>query len=349
MDRSAARPFSDWPDRELVVAFKSGDADAYDEMYHRYGARVAGVCRRMLHNTEDAHEAAQETFLKAYQGLPRFNGNYQLGAWLVRIASNVCVDQLRLRTRRTDIAALPNQDGPLEREPGPEEVVGAGDRAFSTLSEIQPLYARALAMRGIEGMSHKEIAAQLSMTPMQVKALLHRARDSFKRAWEAASGWALAPLAMLRSNLLGSERNASAAGHMGVLSGVGTPLLAEKVAASAIVVAAAIAGVTGGHMTFGRPETAAPNISANAVDEDLHAVKLAEAQERSVGQARVTDLVALLEEVKKKVPEPPPPPEDDGDDDPGENNDPGPGDVDRASREVVRTIKRTVEDLNPLP
>ena len=74
-------------DRELVIAFKAGDPDAYDEMYRRYSARVGSVCRRMLTNREDAQEATQETFLKAYLALPEFNGNYRLGAWLGRIAS----------------------------------------------------------------------------------------------------------------------------------------------------------------------------------------------------------------------------------------------------------------------
>src|SRR5919106_4201289 len=87
-------------ERELADAFKRGDEDAYTAIYERYFPRVLSVCRRMLGNPDDAQEAAQEAFLRIYQGLPRFNGRYRLGAWAVRIATNVCLDQLRARSRR---------------------------------------------------------------------------------------------------------------------------------------------------------------------------------------------------------------------------------------------------------
>src|SRR3712207_9131441 len=61
-------------DRDLVLAFKAGSRAAYDEMYERYRSRVYGVCRRILRDPQDAEEAAQETFLRAYQALHRFNG-----------------------------------------------------------------------------------------------------------------------------------------------------------------------------------------------------------------------------------------------------------------------------------
>ena len=112
-------PFRAMEDRDLVIAFKAGDPDAYDEMYRRYSARVGGVCRRMLTNREDAQEAVQETFLKAYLALPEFNGNYRLGAWLGRIASNVCVDQLRARARSASLVPLQADAGVLAVESSP--------------------------------------------------------------------------------------------------------------------------------------------------------------------------------------------------------------------------------------
>src|SRR5918992_717224 len=143
-------------DRELVVAFKAGDPDAYDEMYRRYSGRVGGVCRRMLANREDAQEAVQETFLKAYLALPEFNGNYRLGAWLGRIASNVCVDQLRARARAANVVQLHPEAGALAVEDSAEDVVVRdGPEVAEQIGDLQPLHARALVLRGVEGLSHR--------------------------------------------------------------------------------------------------------------------------------------------------------------------------------------------------
>lgn len=343
--RGTAAP--EWPDRDLVVAFKAGERWAYDEMYRRYGARVEGICRRMLGNVEDAHEATQETFLKAYQGLPRFNGNYKLGAWLSRIAANVCLDQIRARGRRATLVPLPSEDAAHEVDPGPEDLVASGDRAFSTLDEIQPLHAQALALRAIEGMSHKEMAYRLDMSPQQVKALLHRARDSFKRAWESASGWLVAPLIGLRSVLSSSEKSGTAGAPAVLVGSSATPLLAEKVAASAIVVAAALSGMTTGDSDVSPP----PNLDAVVVEsQDVEEVeappatvesKVASIADKSV----VDDVAALLEEVQEST-------EDegseekkgDGDGD-GDNGGLDPDDPRKAGTKVVKTVKEQIDDV----
>src|ERR671918_1728289 len=95
-------------EKDLALAFKRGERDAYDSIHGRYEARVYSVCKRMLGNPDDAQEAAQEAFIRIYQGLPRFNGRYRLGAWIVRITTNVCLDHLRSRSRR------PSDPTPLE-------------------------------------------------------------------------------------------------------------------------------------------------------------------------------------------------------------------------------------------
>jgi RNA polymerase sigma-70 factor (ECF subfamily) len=186
-------------DRDLVLEFKAGVPGAYDEMYRRHSARVARVCKRILDNSQDAEEATQETFLRAYQALPRFNGQFQLGAWLARIATNVCVDHLRAASR-SHLVALPVADEIAETQEGPEGVVvGEHPRLEVAINEISPLHARALKMRAVQGLSHREIAGRLAMSPQQVKALLHRARHSLRRAWDEAQGWAMAPLWAIKS------------------------------------------------------------------------------------------------------------------------------------------------------
>jgi RNA polymerase sigma-70 factor (ECF subfamily) len=231
-------------DKDLVVAFKAGDPHAYDEMYRRYSARVGGVCRRMLANKEDAQEAVQETFLKAYLALPEFNGNYRLGAWLGRIASNVCVDQLRARSRAANVVPLYPEAGALAAEDSPEDlVVGDGPEIEQQIGALSPLHARALMLRGVEGMSHREIAGRLEMTPSQVKALLHRARRSFKRSWDEAKGWVLAPVVFLRATSRHLRTASQTGSQLAGATATVSPLLAERVAASAVIVAVALSGL----------------------------------------------------------------------------------------------------------
>jgi RNA polymerase sigma-70 factor (ECF subfamily) len=227
-------------DRDLVLAFQAGDKVAYDEMYRRYHLRVFAVCSRVLQNAQDAEEATQETFLRAYQALARFNGNFRLGAWLSKIAANTSVDVLRGKMR-APLVALPDEPEAAGSEFGPEDVVvGHSDRLQEALGEIKPLHATALALRDIQGMSHREMASHLSMSPDQVKALIHRARVALRRAWDRAEGWALAPLLLFRPF---SHRSHEQAGSpfVGVAPTL-SPLLAEKVAATALAVAAVLGG-----------------------------------------------------------------------------------------------------------
>src|SRR5687767_7015316 len=93
-------PTGSFEDKELTLAFQAGQKGAYQAIYERHHPRVSNVCRRMLSDPQDAQDATQETFLRVYQALGRFNGRYQLGAWITRIATNVCLDHLRGGKRR---------------------------------------------------------------------------------------------------------------------------------------------------------------------------------------------------------------------------------------------------------
>ncbi len=186
-------------DKELVLAFKRGESSAYDVIYERHQARVQNVCRRMLSDSHDAQEAAQETFLRVYQALGRFNGRYQLGAWIGRIATNVCLDQLRSKSRK------PAEAAPIETlELAAGEISGDDPEAFvirnaesrrvrKVLDGLAPLHRAAIVLRDFEGFSYGEIAATLKLTEPQVKALLHRARKGFRRSWTSSIASILIP------------------------------------------------------------------------------------------------------------------------------------------------------------
>ncbi|HYI44990.1 MAG TPA: RNA polymerase sigma factor [Actinomycetota bacterium] len=178
--------------KSLVLAYQAGDTSAYDAIYERYEARVKGICRRMLLDPQDVQEASQEAFLRVYQALGRFNGRYELGAWIARITTNVCLDNLRSRGRRPkEMAQLEAIDleGALEGEPEtPETAVirkAEGRRVRKVLASLPPLHRAAIVLRDFEGLSYAEIAGALKISEPQVKALLHRARGRFKRDWSS--------------------------------------------------------------------------------------------------------------------------------------------------------------------
>ncbi|MEA2487456.1 MAG: hypothetical protein QOF16_1110, partial [Actinomycetota bacterium] len=119
----------------------------------------------MLGQPEDAKEASQETFLRVYQGLGRFNGRYQLGPWITRIATNVCLDQLRSRQRKPS-QAMPIEDF-IRFEPAteggvpePEAVVirnFESRRVRKVLESLPPAHRAAIVLRDFEGLSYSEV------------------------------------------------------------------------------------------------------------------------------------------------------------------------------------------------
>ncbi|MDQ4026183.1 MAG: RNA polymerase sigma factor, partial [Actinomycetota bacterium] len=177
-------------DKALALAFQRGDRDAYRAIHDRYHERVERVCRRMLGKREDAQEAAQEAFLRVYVALGKFNGRYQMGAWITRIATNVCLDQIRARSRRP-VEPMPIEDLEPDRvasrsDADPEAVVvrnAESRRVRRVLLGLPPLHRAAIVLRDFEGLSYAEVAVVLGMTECQVKALIHRARKGFRRSW----------------------------------------------------------------------------------------------------------------------------------------------------------------------
>jgi RNA polymerase sigma-70 factor (ECF subfamily) len=233
----------DKEDKELVLAFQGGEKSAYDALYRRHARRVGAICLRILNNRDDAEEATQETFLRAYEALSRFNGEYRVGAWLNRIATNVCLDGLRRRANSPQALASDPPDG----LPTPEAVAERG--GFSRAMErLPPRHASVIRLRAVEDLTYHEMAERLEMSPSQVKSLLFRARASLRRALSSVEGWAMAPFgALLRAP-------------------VGEKLAAERVTAVAAltVMSAASPAATSSATTAEAPQAQRPAAVAGA-------------------------------------------------------------------------------------
>ena len=259
-------------DKNLVLSFQGGDASAYDRIYQRHSARVTAVCRRMLMDPHDVEEAKQEVFLRVYQALGRFNGRYEVGAWIARIATNVCLDQLRAKNRRPhDFAPLEALDSSLEAtfdDATPEAITlqrAEGRRVKKVLAGMPPMHRAAIVLRDFEGFSYEEIAKTLGITEAQVKALLHRARQAFKRNWAASIASIFIPTRVLqRLKLFGSpnvEHAATGLASPQVVSSCSTlaqqcgQFMVDKVAP---VVTALGVGLAAGVAVGNAPEPPAP-------------------------------------------------------------------------------------------
>lgn len=218
MARSMERNLSPSRERErdLVLAFQSGDREAYDSIDHTCRPAAERICRRLLVNRADVEEAVQETMVRAYQGLPRFNGSYALTAWVARIATNVCLDTIRARSRRPQhggviTAEIEVRNGEVGKHQDPEELVvqiAEAEEVRQILAALPERHRTALVLREFEGYSHRRIAQMLDTSPQRVKALIHRAKAGFRRAWTndgperlAAFAPLLTPINWLRRSL----------------------------------------------------------------------------------------------------------------------------------------------------
>ena len=111
---------------ELIQAARGGDEAAFEQLVRLHEKKIYNLCLRMCGSSEDAAEAAQDTFLALWRGLEGFREDAALSTWLYRLASNACIDLLRRNKRTVDGISLDDEDVHLEvcdRAPTPEEHV----------------------------------------------------------------------------------------------------------------------------------------------------------------------------------------------------------------------------------
>lgn len=177
-------------DARRVARAQAGDASAFDQLVVDYAPRVLAVARRLGLPEHEAQEVTQETFLRAWRGLPSFGGRSSFATWIYRIV----VNETNRRLARQP-AASPQSLDALERDlvdpaPGP---AGAAEQAeLSAILEqaiaILPAEQRSvLVLRDIEGLSTREAAAVLGLREGAFKSRLHRARMAVREQLEAGT------------------------------------------------------------------------------------------------------------------------------------------------------------------
>ncbi len=178
-------------DRERVARCLRGEPGAFDEIVAAHRWEVYRVARRILGNHEDAAEATQEAFVRAWKGLRRFRGEAQLRTWLVRIALH---SALSLRARRDGQQPLPDAGQAPEASGGAEEELLRRERETRlrlAVAELPPRQQQVVWMKIFAEMSHAEVAAVMGLSEGAVKAHLHQAVANLRRRLGGREGGAV--------------------------------------------------------------------------------------------------------------------------------------------------------------
>jgi RNA polymerase sigma-70 factor (ECF subfamily) len=211
----AVAPTREPPERALLDAARGGDERAFRHIVESHRSGLHAHCYRMLGSVHDAEDALQDTLLRAWRGLPAFDGRSSLGTWLYAIATNVCRDAIARRPKR----ALPIGQGPPTApggpvgeplvesvwiEPYPDESLGAADGyaapdaryeqrealELAFVAALQHLSANqraVLILREVLGFSAREVADSLETSVPSVNSALQRARKAVAERLPARS------------------------------------------------------------------------------------------------------------------------------------------------------------------
>jgi RNA polymerase sigma-70 factor (ECF subfamily) len=210
----------------LVARAREGDLEAFERLVSHYQDRVYNYVLRMIYDPVEAQDVAQETFVRAWQGLPRFRGASSFQTWLYRIASNLTIDAARSRKRRGLLtvsldepvegveAADLGHDLPDETRNGPAEALEQQELrryVWESVAELSPKLRLVIALADLQGLSYGEVATILGCPVGTVKSRLFNARgqlrDKLRERLPAdlLSAWAPAGVSAARAAAVGGN------------------------------------------------------------------------------------------------------------------------------------------------
>ena len=182
-------------DRAIVARIIEGDRDRFSELVARYEKRVINYVYRITHRYEDAHDLAQEIFVKVFLAIDRYDPKYQFSTWLFRIAQNSAIDALRKKSIAEVPISRPTEDEPSGKE---REFADGGvspyralkvkqlGKAIDTAVEnLPPDYRELIQLRHFAELSYEEIATMKKLPLGTVKNKLFRARNLLKDALDS--------------------------------------------------------------------------------------------------------------------------------------------------------------------
>lgn len=185
-----ARTEEDAEDVRLMGLVSAGDAGAFEQLVERHQRLVVGTVARMLGNTSDAEDIAQQVFVRVWKSAKRYVPRAKFTTWLLKITRNLVFNELRRRSRHPQVplqSETEEEERPIRDEHAvapdasllEQELQKAIDAAIANLPETQRL---AVILRRYEELSYEEIAETLDQSVSAVKSLLFRARTELRES-----------------------------------------------------------------------------------------------------------------------------------------------------------------------
>lgn len=164
-----------------------GDDQAFGFLVECYHKRIFSLCYRMLANSHDAEDAAQESFIKAYKNIKKYDPNRSFATWLLSIAAHHCIDLLRKRRLPiVSIEELPTEIIPDRKVHAPEQSLHHKEQhqlVNEMVLQLKPLDRAVIVLRYWHQLSEIEIAKTLNLSVSAVKSRLYRSRQILTKSW----------------------------------------------------------------------------------------------------------------------------------------------------------------------
>lgn len=174
---------------QWIADARTGDKEAFSRLVEKYQKPVFSVCYRMLGTPTAAEDAAQEAFIRAFQALDRYDPERSFATWLLSIASNYSIDQIR--KRKVTILSMDNEKYgwmvPPDPGPSPERAALEKEKQAlvqSLLAELSEMDRAAVILQFWHDYSYEEIAETLELSVSAVKSRLFRARRLLAESWQ---------------------------------------------------------------------------------------------------------------------------------------------------------------------
>jgi RNA polymerase sigma-70 factor (ECF subfamily) len=190
---TAMRDSADWT---LVHAAINGDRNAFAELIERYRPTVSRVVFRTLGNADDTEDAVQEIFIRVMISLSKYDRRYPFAPWILKIASNYCIDQIRRRKARkyklwSDLSEAEERKAiwKMSSQPRSDDAIEADPHKYlevarSLLNQLKPRRRMAFILREIEGRPYEEVAAILGVPETTARVRVWRARNDLNRGFK---------------------------------------------------------------------------------------------------------------------------------------------------------------------
>ena len=176
-------------EKKLIAEVLGGDHEAFAQLVEVYEDKVYNLCLRMCSDREDARDLAQEAFLKAWRGLRFYKQEAAFSTWLYRLTSNVCIDYLRQKKRRSAVSFVTADEEGVQLDipdptPTPEQQVmdeQTKEQVANAMSQLEEEFRLVLTLRVVEELSYDEIAEIMELKVGTVKSRLARAREKLRK------------------------------------------------------------------------------------------------------------------------------------------------------------------------